>query len=466
MNDLGIGEQMYRWARDLFPICRSITGDGVRETLRYLQELLPGLAIREVPSGTKVLDWVVPEEWNIRDAFIADDSGTRVVDFRRNNLHVVGYSDPVSAEMTLEELQAHLHSLPGMPEAIPYVTSYYERRWGFCLSQRVRDALRPAKYRVLIDSTLAPGFLTYAELILPSGDERSGQRSGDQRGDQGGGQKSDQTSDRRSKDREVFLSTYICHPSMANNELSGPVVTAALVRWVQSLPRRRYTYRVVFVPETIGSITYLSQHLAEMKRRTVAGFVITCVGDDRAYSFLESRAGNTLADAITKHVIKHHYPTCVTYSFLERGSDERQYCSPGVDLPVVSLMRSKYGTYPEYHTSLDDLSLISPQGLAGAFGALQRCLTLLEANGIYRATCLGEPQLGRRGLYPTLSQHDSVAGVRTNVRTNVRTMMNILAYADGQRDLVSLAERIGEPAETCIPIITRLLQERLLERVD
>jgi aminopeptidase-like protein len=326
--------------------------------------------------------------------------------------------------------------------------------------------LRPGKYRVSIDSTLAPGFLTYAELILPSGDERSGQRSGDQRGDQGGDQKSDQTSDRRSKDREVFLSTYICHPSMANNELSGPVVTAALVRWLRSLPRRRYTYRVVFVPETIGSITYLSQHLAEMKRRTVAGFVITCVGDDRAYSFLESRAGNTLADAITKHVIKHHYPTCVTYSFLERGSDERQYCSPGVDLPVVSLMRSKYGTYPEYHTSLDDLSLISPQGLAGAFGALQRCLTLLEANGIYRATCLGEPQLGRRGLYPTLSQHDSVAGVRTNVRTNVRTMMNILAYADGQRDLVSLAERIGEPAETCIPIITRLLQERLLERVD
>ena len=335
--------------------------------------------------------------------------------------------------MTLEELQPHLHSLAAMPDAIPYVTSYYERRWGFCLSQRSREGLRPGKYRVLIDSTLAPGSLSYGEVILPAT-----------------GQSSEQ--------REVLLSTYVCHPSMANNELSGPVVTAALARWLGSLPQRRYTYRVVFVPETIGSIAYLSRHLEEMKRNTIAGYVVTCVGDDRAYSFLESRAGNTLADSITRHVIKHHYPKCVTYSFLDRGSDERQYCSPGVDLPVVSLMRSKYGTYPEYHTSLDDLSLISSSGLAGAFGALQRCISLLEANHVYRATCLGEPQLGRRGLYPTLSQHGS--GVK------VKAMMDVLAYADGQGDLVSLAERIGVPAEACLPMIVRLLQEDLLERVD
>jgi aminopeptidase-like protein len=424
---------MYGWARDLFPICRSITGNGVRQTLGYLQKLLPGMEICEVPSGTKVLDWVVPQEWNIRDAFIADESGARIVDFRQNNLHVVGYSEPVLAEMTLNELQPHLHSLPAMPDAIPYVTSYYERRWGFCLSQRVRDTLRPGKYRAVVDSTLTPGALSYGEIVLSG----MGPHNNDS--------------------REVFLSTYICHPSMANNELSGPVVTTALVRWLCSLPQRRYTYRVVFVPETIGSLTYLSEHMDEMKRNTIAGYVVTCVGDDRAYSFLQSRSGNTLADSITKHVIKHHYQDCAVYDFLERGSDERQYCSPGVDLPVVSLMRSKYGTYPEYHTSLDDLNLISPQGLAGAFGALQRCITLIEANATYRTTCFGEPQLGRRGLYPTLSQRGS--GLQ------VKTMMDILAFADGTRDLVSLAERIGVSAETCVPIIARLIEERLLERI-
>lgn len=428
-RSLSIGEEMYGWARDLFPICRSITGNGTRQTLRYLQNLLPSLALFEVPSGTKVLDWTVPDEWNICDAHVSDGNGTRVIDFRKSNLHVVGYSVPISAEMTLDELQPHLHSLPEMPEVIPYVTSYYQKRWGFCLSENARAALKPTKYKVVIDSTLVPGSLSYGELILPGS-----------------------TTD------EILLSTYVCHPSMANNEISGPVVTAALTRWLLSLPERRYTYRVVFIPETIGSITYLSRNLTVMKRNTVAGYVITCVGDDRKYSFLESRLGNTLADRVTRHVIRHHCPDCITYSFFERGSDERQYCSPGADLPVVSLMRSKYGTYPEYHTSLDNLELISPAGLEGTFESLRRCLTLLEKNYVYKTTCVGEPQLGKRGLYPTLSSRGSA--------DSVRLMMNVLAYSDGQHDLIALAERLGVPAESCIPLIEVLEKANLLERIS
>jgi aminopeptidase-like protein len=245
---------------------------------------------------------------------------------------------------------------------------------------------------------------------------------------------------------------------MANNELSGPVVTAALARWLSSLPERRFTYRIVFAPETIGAITYLSRNLETMKRNTIAGYIVTCVGDERAYSFLHSRSGNTLADRVTGHVIREHYPDCIEYSFLDRGSDERQYGSPGADLPVVSLMRSKYGTYPEYHTSLDNLDFISPAGLRGAFGALQRCLSLLEANYFYRATCVGEPQLGRRKLYPTLSTRES--------SQKVRTMMNILAYADGKHDLIAIAERINVPAETCVPILETLHGEGLVERLE
>jgi aminopeptidase-like protein len=424
-----LSHRLYEFAARLFPICRSLTGEGVRVTLRLIQEILPELQIMEIPSGTQCFDWTIPPEWNIRDAYVLDECGNKVIDFRRNNLHVVGYSIPVQTSVTLEELDEHLYSLPEQPTAIPYITSYYSPRWGFCLAHQERQRLKPGTYRVVIDSTLEPGVLNYGELILP------GREPG-----------------------EVLLSTYICHPSMANNEVSGPVVTTFLARWLSEMTDRRYTYRVVYIPETIGAIAYLSRNLEPMKRNTVAGFVVTCVGDDRCYSYLPSRRGGTLADKVALHVLKSHAPDFHRYPFLERGSDERQYCSVGVDLPVASLMRSKYATYPEYHTSLDDLNLISPQGLVGAFQLLQKCITAIERNRKYRVSCPCEPQLGKRGLYPTLS-------TKTSGR-EVRTMMNILAYADGEFDLIDIAETIGVPVEECYPIVERLVDARLLDLVQ
>jgi aminopeptidase-like protein len=423
-----IHKEMHDWAIDLFPFCRSITGEGVRQTLHYIKNQVPQLTIHEVPTGKQVFDWTVPDEWNIKEAYVEDETGKKVIDFKNHNLHILGYSIPIDTWMSLEELDQHLYSIPDMPEAIPYRTSYYERRWGFCLCHDDRVKLKPGQYHVVIKSTLAPGVLNYGELIILGREEK-----------------------------EILLSTYVCHPSMANNEISGPVVATALSRWIMGLKDRRYTYRIVFLPETIGSIAYLSRHLEEMKSRTIAGYVVTCVGDNRAYSFLPSRLGNTLADQVTRHVLKYYAPEYVRYSFLDRGSDERQYCSVGVDLPVVSLMRTRYGDYPEYHTSLDDLSVISPDGLGGAYEGIKKCLKLLENNYNYRVSCVCEPQLSKRGLRPTL-------GARALIN-DTAILMHILQYADGNHNLIDLAERIGVSAEDCIPIIERLLEAGLIEKV-
>lgn len=416
---------MYDLAKRLFPICRSITGDGVRQTLQILKEYMPDLNIVEVPSGTQVFDWTVPKEWCIREAYIENSVGEHIIDFKENNLHVMGYSTPIDEYVSLEKLKENIYVEESDPEAIPYVTSYYKESFGFCMSKHQRDTLPEDTYHMYIDSDLKNGSLTYGEVIIPGKSQK-----------------------------EIFLSTYICHPSMANNELSGPCVTTKLYRMIKSIENRKYTYRIIFIPETIGSITYLSKHYIEMKKNIIAGFNLSCVGDNRTYSYVASRYGNTLADKVAKNVLRFHYPDYISYSFLNRGSDERQYCAPGIDLPICAICRSKYHEYMEYHTSKDDLSLISEAGLEGAYEVYKQCIIALEYNDYYKIRCLCEPQLGKRALYPTIS--------KKNTYNEKQTMMNIIAYADGTNDLIDISNIIGVPVKELIPIIKKLQMNNLL----
>lgn len=420
-----VGSFCHDMAKELFPICRSITGEGVRETLRYFKELIPQLEIHSIPSGTKVFDWTVPQEWHVREAYVEDESGKRIIDFKNHNLHLVGYSVSVDKTVDLEELQKHLYSLPDQPDAIPYITSYYSKRWGFCITETQRKELKKGKYRIYIDADFFDGVLNYGEVLIPG-----------------------------KVQEEVFISTYVCHPSMANNELSGPVVATALACWLNSLKDRHYSYRLVFIPETIGSIAYTSLNLERMQKHIIAGFNLTCIGDERSYSYLPSRLGNTLSDRIVQHVLSNIDADYKTYSWLERGSDERQYCAPGIDLPIASIMRTKYGQYAEYHTSLDDLKLVTPIGLAGGFNAAKQALEILEANVKPKIMVLGEPQLGKRGLYPTLSTKESGA--------LVRTMMNMISYCDGEHDLLSIAELIHAPFNELILILGQLVDAQIM----
>ena len=422
MNE--ISNKMHYLMQDLFPICRSITGDGVRETLKIIKEYIP-LKIYEIPSGTKVFDWVIPDEWNIRDAYVKNSNGQHIIDFKESNLHVVNYSIPFEGRLTLKELKEHLHTLPDQPDLIPYVTSYYNKDWGFCLAHNDYGKLKNDIYDVKIDSTLKPGSLTYGELIIPG-----------------------------ESDEVVLISTYICHPSMANNELSGPVLATFLGKELGNRDLR-YTYRFVFVPETIGSITYLSRHLDQLKKKVIAGYVLTCVGDPGSFSYLSTKEENTLTDRVTLHVLKNSVENYNIYSFLERGSDERQYNSPGIDLPIGSLMRTKYGSYSEYHTSGDNLDFVTSEALQGSLDMYLCCIETLENNRTYKTTTLGEPQLGKRGLYSNLSFKGSAE--------SARKMKDLLAYCDGENDLVCIADKIDCPVWDLFPIAEKLLSHEILE---
>lgn len=419
------GKKIYDLAGKLFPICRSITGNGFRSSLEIICGIVPEIQVFEVPSGTEVFDWTVPKEWNIRGGWIRSLQGETVIDFKDCNLHVLGYSVPIHKTVSRDELLEHVYTQPEQPDWIPYVTSYYKERWGFCMSENQKQSLTDAVYEVFIDSSLEAGSLTYGELILPG-----------------------ETED------EIFFSTYLCHPSMANNELSGPCVQTALIQYLKSLSHRRYTYRFVFIPETIGSITYLSRNWQSMQQHMKAGFVLSCVGDERTYSYVSTKYEDTLADRVLDNVLKFHYPEFIRYSFMKRASDERQYGSAGVDLPVCAFCRSKYHEYPEYHTSADNMDLISPEGLQGSYDVMVKVISALENNYYYQMQCKCEPQLGKRGLYPTISQKGTYEAVRA--------MQHFIAYADGKNDLIGISNILNIPVDQLIPIKNKLLEHHLL----
>ena len=423
----------------LFPICRSIAGPGLVESLEIFRRHMP-LEIEWVATGTQVFDWQVPPEWRIRSARLTGPDGGTIVDFADSNLHVVSYSEPVRAVLPLEELQAHLHSLPEQPDLVPYVTSYYRRNWGFCLPHRQRAALPPGEYSVEIDSEFVDGGVPFAWCDMP-GDS----------------------------DRLVQLSSYLCHPSLANNELSGPLVLLGLYHRIAGWERRRHSYRFLLNPETIGSLCYLHRHHEDLAERLVGGLVLTCLGGPNpTLSIKRSRREDTRIDRLAEHLARHDPERWRVRPFDPTGgSDERQFCAPGFDLPIAQAARTIYAEYPEYHTSGDDKAFMDLARIVDAVDRLEAFLAAFDAAGTYvNQTPYGEPQLGRRGLYPSVNspQNWGLSDDSTmDHREILNSVLTLLSYADGSRDLIAIAERRGTAVQDLIPIAARLEAAGLLD---
>lgn len=425
---VGTGQQLHDLIRELEPICRSLTGDGVRQTLRILQRQFP-LEIHEVPTGTRAYDWTVPKEWNIRDAYIKNARGERVVDFRKSNLHVTGYSTPVHARMSLAELKPYLYSLPDRPELVPMRTSYFKEAWGFSIAHRDLLALEDGEYEVCIDSSLEPGHLTYGEYFLP-GDEPD----------------------------EVLFSTHVCHPSLCNDNLSGIAIAVALALALGSV-RRRYSYRFLFIPAQIGSIVWLSRNEANVGR-IKHGLVLVALGDDGTPSYKRSRRGNAVIDRAAEIVLKHTGQNCLIRDFFPHGNDERQYCSPGFNLPVGSFMRTPCGVFPQYHTSDDNLDFVKPAALQDSLVRALEIVQVLEHERRFlnlNPKC--EPMLGKRGLYRTTG--DLTGGGKVQELP----MLWVLNLSDGEHSLLDIAERSGYSFATILRAAEALQGADLLREV-
>ena len=421
-----IGSELYEFAAKLYPICRSITGDGIRRTLGMIGERIP-LQISEVPTGTAVFDWTVPKEWNVRDAYIKDAAGQRVVDFQQNSLHVLNYSTPVRGKFPLSQLKEHLFTRADHPDWIPYRTSYYKPEWGFCLAHNQMLALNEPEYEVSIDTTLEDGRLTYGECYLPG----------------------------RSTD-EVLISVHVCHPALANDNLSGLTVATSLARLMKEKDLR-YSYRFLFIPGTIGAITWLARN-REIAGRIKHGLVLTCIGDAGGFHYKKSRRGSAEIDRAVANVLRHCGEASEVLEFSPYGYDERQYCSPGFNLAVGCLMRSVWGTFPEYHTSADNLDFIHPKQLALSLRVCISIFDVLENNQSYlnQNPCC-EPQLGKRNLYRSTGGH--------SIDQEISARLWVLNFSDGEHSLLDIAERSGMPFETILGAAELLRENRLLVEV-
>lgn len=413
----------------LWPLLRSITGEGVRKTHDILNELVP-LERMEIPTGTQVLDWKIPQEWVVKDAYVITPDGKKILDVWENNLHLMNYSIPFSGELSRAELDKHLYSIPEMPEAIPYVTSYYVPRWGFCLSEKMRSSLPDGQYKVVVDTKMIDGNLTLSHAILPG-----------------------------ETDKEVLISTYTCHPSMANNELSGPLLAAFLYRRLASLEKRKLTYRFVFVPETIGAIAYLHYYGKHLMEKTIAGYVATCVGNCDNFTYKKSRRGQSLADKAAILALKRLDPHLEILDFFPSGSDERQYCSPGFDLPVGSVIRSLYSQFSEYHTSLDNKEFISFDSLQKSIDAYFEICCLLDKNTTYKNLFpYGEPMLSKRNL-------DMSIGSKRKVSDFMKSCQWLLNLSDGEHSLLDISIRSGQDFHLLYDVAQSCLQAKILEEI-
>jgi aminopeptidase-like protein len=420
-------EFLQRYLERLFPINRSLTGKGNLETLEILKEIVPELKIRFAKSGTKAFDWRVPNEWHVDWAYIKDSQGNTILNFKDLNLSLVSYSQSFEGWVTKEQLLAHLHTTEMFSDATPYVTSYYRLYWGFCVTQEFLSKLIDEKYFVSISTRSFKGKMHYGEIFIPG-----------------------------KSPSEVLVSTYICHPSMANNELSGPLVAIALAEELMGKKMSlQKSYRFIFVPETIGSLFYISRNLKKLKKRVISTFVLTCIGDNREWSYLMSRYGDTLADKVTRFAFDQQKIKYLQYDYLSRGSDERQFGSPAVDIPVVSIMRSKYGTFKEYHTSKDNLDLVNGANLKESAEFVMMVLSILDRNVRPIVNVKGEPFFMKRNLRSQNFNNLSLGERDSN-------MSNFLAYCDGKNDLVDICEIINVDFEEAYAHYVNLLNEGLI----